>query len=361
MGATLVLLYVAEKEYWLAGVGDSRCYRYRRGGLAQLSSDHSVAFDVYKAGGITKEELRGHPDRNLLTRTLGSADFVAADIVRGPLEDDSRLLLCSDGLTKGLRDSEISGILAACADLPSACDKLLEQALARGVKDDITLILIDPGAEAALSEPRSDAPAHSEPSTAAPKAAPKHKWKALRGLRKTFKAAIGIPLPEAMPPDEALVPLLWPSEGGPEAAVIFGTPEASDRLCLTDNELDDCPEGYFFTGFWGYGYQSNAWYYARADAVSRIWLRLPYGNAYNSSDELAVEARAIREFLPRFFDFERKIREKAKFFRASQFHGGSYRLVTRDGREAFWRGDWPKGPDFEGVYRKLFGEGDGRG
>jgi protein phosphatase len=127
MAATLTLLSILEGEFHIAHVGDSRAYLFREGRLQQITHDHSVAFEQYWVGAITKEDIRNHPNQNLLTRTLGGGDLVTPDFWEGRLEPGDRFLLCSDGLTKELSDSEISLILVQRSTPDLTCQKLLER------------------------------------------------------------------------------------------------------------------------------------------------------------------------------------------------------------------------------------------
>lgn len=113
MSATLTLLYLTEDKYYFAQIGDSRGYLFRGGVLQQITHDHSMAFEQYLAGAISKEELADHPNQKLLTRCLRKGSkFAIIDVFEGELRSGDTFLLCSDGLTKKYTDDEIATFLA---------------------------------------------------------------------------------------------------------------------------------------------------------------------------------------------------------------------------------------------------------
>lgn len=133
---------------WLGHVGDSRCYRYRRGKLEQLTSDHSLVEEQVRAGQITQEQAAESPMRNLITRAIGSQATVEAEIQSHHPRPNDLYLLASDGLTHEVTDSEIVEILAAvpktqtAASLTVACEALITAANRNGGNDNITVLLV---------------------------------------------------------------------------------------------------------------------------------------------------------------------------------------------------------------------------
>jgi len=141
MGTTLSLMWRGYKYAYIAHVGDSRIYRMRSGQLEQITEDHSLVEELVRARLITREEARTHPRRNIITRALGTQgdnrpDLLAADMMPGDL-----WLLCSDGLCGMISDEEIAQTMRREKDLEKMADSLMEQALAAGGRDNITLIL----------------------------------------------------------------------------------------------------------------------------------------------------------------------------------------------------------------------------
>ena len=133
---------------WLGHVGDSRCYRRRRGRLDQLTHDHSLVEEQLRAGQITAAQAAQSPMRNLITRAIGSQATVDPDIQSHRPQPNDVYLLASDGLTHEVDDEEISEILAAIpkpptkASLTSACEALITAANRNGGNDNITVLLV---------------------------------------------------------------------------------------------------------------------------------------------------------------------------------------------------------------------------
>lgn len=143
MGTTMTALYLpGDGHGYCCHVGDSRLYLFREGKLEQLTHDHTLVADLLEQGKITEEEAFVHPQRHILLQALGVEEIVKADFFSFSLQDGDRLLLCSDGLSDMLRAAEISQLIG-CSDLEQAADKLLEQSLDNGGRDNVSLILLD--------------------------------------------------------------------------------------------------------------------------------------------------------------------------------------------------------------------------
>jgi PPM family protein phosphatase len=133
---------------WLGHVGDSRCYRRRRGRLEQLTHDHSLVEEQLRAGQITPAQAAQSPMRNLITRAVGSQATVEPEIQSHRPQPNDVYLLASDGLTHEVDDEEISEILAAIPKPPtkksltSACEALITAANRNGGNDNITVLLV---------------------------------------------------------------------------------------------------------------------------------------------------------------------------------------------------------------------------
>jgi serine/threonine protein phosphatase PrpC len=133
---------------WLGHVGDSRCYRRRRGRFEQLTHDHSLVEEQLRAGQITAAQAARSPMRNLITRAIGSQATVEADIQSHCPQPNDIYLLASDGLTHEVDDKEISEILAEIprpptkAALTAACEALITEANRNGGNDNITVLLV---------------------------------------------------------------------------------------------------------------------------------------------------------------------------------------------------------------------------
>ena len=129
----------------LGHVGDSRAYLRRGGRLKQMTRDHSLVWEMMRQGTITAEEARNHPYRNVITQAVGTDPQVTPDISTVECFPGDLWLICSDGLTEYLTDSRIEEVLGLYP-ANRAADVMLEEALAAGGKDNVTLIIaeVDP-------------------------------------------------------------------------------------------------------------------------------------------------------------------------------------------------------------------------
>ena len=143
MGTTMVGAVVTGKEVSVVNVGDSRAYLISGGAIRQLTRDHSVVEDMIEQGNITREESRHHPNKNLITRAVGTAPDVPCDTFIFDIKEGDRLLLCSDGLTNMLADDEILNESLSAESIDGCCEKLLNMALTRGAPDNITIVLLE--------------------------------------------------------------------------------------------------------------------------------------------------------------------------------------------------------------------------
>lgn len=142
MGTTLVAVLAENDLACVAHVGDSRVYLCRHAVLSQITNDHSWVNEQVRAGNLSIVEAARHPFRNVITRALGSREEVTADIKEVRVEPGDRMLLCSDGLTSMLGDSEILAVLERHPDdLDAAAASLIDSANGAGGEDNITVIL----------------------------------------------------------------------------------------------------------------------------------------------------------------------------------------------------------------------------
>lgn len=141
MGTTLVGAVVLGQKVFVANVGDSRAYLIGHGGTVQITEDHSWVEEQVRAGLLTPEQARVHPQRNLVTRALGSKASVEVDLFEGQINRGDSLLLCSDGLTGYVRDPEIEAIVRQNSP-QDAGRQLVELAKERGGRDNITVMIV---------------------------------------------------------------------------------------------------------------------------------------------------------------------------------------------------------------------------
>lgn len=142
MGTTVVVAKVEADRVCVAHIGDSRAYLWHEEQLTQLTIDHSLVAELVKSGGITEEEAKNHPQRNVLTRALGAAEPIEPEYREVPVIAGDRLLLCSDGLTVMLSDAEIAALLGAEPSPQVAADRLIAAANDRGGMDNISAIVV---------------------------------------------------------------------------------------------------------------------------------------------------------------------------------------------------------------------------
>lgn len=142
MGTTVTLAYKNNKKIFIGHVGDSRAYLFRKGNLSQITTDHSLVEELIRNGSISKEEAKNHPQRNIITRAVGTSKEIEADlIVEEKLKDDI-LLLCTDGLTNMLMEDEIKEYLLINEDMQKLCENLVMLSNEKGGFDNITVLAI---------------------------------------------------------------------------------------------------------------------------------------------------------------------------------------------------------------------------
>lgn len=142
-GATVVVASIEGATLHLAWAGDSRCYRIRGGVAELLTHDHSVVQQLVDAGLLTADAAARHPQANVITRALGVEQACEVDRRSLPIEAGDRFLLCSDGLSRSLADTD-----QLTGDLVALADRLVETALARDGSDNLSLVLLEPVAVA---------------------------------------------------------------------------------------------------------------------------------------------------------------------------------------------------------------------
>ena len=142
-GCTVVVLLAVDAHFACLWAGDSRLYRLRAGHLDQLTRDHSLVQELIDQGQLTPEAARTHPWRNRITRAVGIGDRLELDAMQDRLLPGDRFLLCTDGLTGELEDTDIASTLASAAPEPAA-NALIALALERGGRDNITFVIVEP-------------------------------------------------------------------------------------------------------------------------------------------------------------------------------------------------------------------------
>lgn len=148
MGTTLTAVYVeADTVYW-SHVGDSRLYLFQKDNMLQITSDHSLVWELFLNGNITREEMQTHPQRNMLTRAVGTSPDIKIDSGVFQWKPGDHILLCTDGLTNMLSEQDILQILSvngAAVESQKVVDNLIDKANAAGGMDNITAIWLQYG------------------------------------------------------------------------------------------------------------------------------------------------------------------------------------------------------------------------
>lgn len=143
MGTTCTAAMLEGERLVIVQVGDSRAYLLHQGKLQQLTRDHSLMADMIEAGQLTPEEARTHPQRSVITKALGSDIHLHPDIYEINVETGDRLLVCSDGLSGMVRDEDIERTLCRVQDPQRCASQLVNEAIANGGHDNVTVIVAD--------------------------------------------------------------------------------------------------------------------------------------------------------------------------------------------------------------------------
>ena len=141
MGTTLIIVYIKEGCLYYAHVGDSRLYICRQGILRQITTDHSLVVEMLKKGLITDAEAEHHPNKNVIMRAIGAQDDVEVDTGYIKIEKDDIILLCTDGLTNMLSDTNLQAVLSTSKDMELMAEELIAAANNAGGLDNVTLVL----------------------------------------------------------------------------------------------------------------------------------------------------------------------------------------------------------------------------
>ncbi|WP_182867913.1 protein phosphatase 2C domain-containing protein [Rhodopirellula sp. JC639] len=143
MGTTLTLLVVVENKGVMAHVGDSRLYLLRQAEVHQLSSDHTLANELFLSGDLTRDEANDSRYRHVLTRSIGPHEYVDVDTLLFDLIPGDRLLLCSDGLSNYFGSSSCVAKMMSKPDIIQQPDTLVDFAKQSGGADNITAIVVE--------------------------------------------------------------------------------------------------------------------------------------------------------------------------------------------------------------------------
>ena len=142
MGTTLVAVFLQGSAAYIINVGDSRCYYLSEGEVSQVTEDHSVVGLMVARGQISEEEARTHPNKNLITRAVGTEPDVECDCFYLGLDQGEYLLLCSDGLSNMVSRPEMLFEIPHGENGTQCCQRLIDIAKNRGAPDNVTVVLM---------------------------------------------------------------------------------------------------------------------------------------------------------------------------------------------------------------------------
>lgn len=141
-GSTVVALLISDRRFGLLWAGDSRAYVLRKGELIQLSVDHTQVQEMIDAGDLTPADAVDHPMGHILVRAVGAEKTIALDAIIDDIAAGDVFLLCSDGLTEVISDSEITGFLSH-GTAASIADALIAESIDRGAPDNVTVCVVN--------------------------------------------------------------------------------------------------------------------------------------------------------------------------------------------------------------------------
>ncbi|SIS62333.1 Stp1/IreP family PP2C-type Ser/Thr phosphatase [Salimicrobium salexigens] len=142
MGTTVVAAVCTPHMIGIVNVGDSRCYIADVNGFHQATSDHSLVNEMVRAGRISEEEAEDHPRKNILTQAIGTEKNISPDLYFPSTEGETRILLCSDGLTDKVSDPELSKLQDFSEQDEGLVQHWIDLANERGGEDNISLAVI---------------------------------------------------------------------------------------------------------------------------------------------------------------------------------------------------------------------------
>lgn len=143
MGTTLVVASILDNILFVENVGDSRLYIIRDKEIIQITVDHTYVMEMLKSGNLTEEEIFNHPNKNIITRAIGTQQYVEVDSFEIEIKKDDIIIMCSDGLNSMLKDNEILEITLKGNTLDEIAQFLLKSANQKGGLDNISIIVIN--------------------------------------------------------------------------------------------------------------------------------------------------------------------------------------------------------------------------
>ncbi len=152
MATTIAMAAVKGNRAIVAHVGDSRVYRCDARGLIRLTEDHSEVNEAVRQGWMTAEQAESHPRRNVISRAVGADSEVEPEIIEIEVDETTTLFLCSDGITRHIRDEQIERLLRSGNHPQTICDTMKQLCYNEGAEDNLTAIIIDFGERSYVDE-----------------------------------------------------------------------------------------------------------------------------------------------------------------------------------------------------------------
>ncbi len=140
MGTTLTACLIKGSDMVIANVGDSRCYIIKDKAISLVTKDHSLVQQLLDEGSITESEADNHPNRNIITRALGTNSTVDVDVIKMDIKGIEKIILCTDGLSNLVNEQELYDFVMNKDD---CCAELIELSKSRGTKDNISVIVFE--------------------------------------------------------------------------------------------------------------------------------------------------------------------------------------------------------------------------
>ncbi|MBO5386773.1 MAG: Stp1/IreP family PP2C-type Ser/Thr phosphatase [Lachnospiraceae bacterium] len=141
MGTTMVAAVAMDDKLYVANVGDSRLYVVNNE-IRQITMDHSLVEEMIRSGELERKKGRNHPEKNIITKAMGSRDEVIPDFFEIDMEPGDKYVICSDGLSNMVEDDEIRDIVVDYADIKDATKALVDRANYYGGSDNISVVLV---------------------------------------------------------------------------------------------------------------------------------------------------------------------------------------------------------------------------
>lgn len=141
MGTTMVAAVALDGKLYVANIGDSRLYSIDND-IKQITMDHSLVEEMIRSGELERKKGRNHPEKNIITKAMGSKEEVIPDFFEVDIHSGEKFLLCSDGLSNMVEDDEIRDIVVDNVRLEDTAQALIDRANYYGGTDNISVVII---------------------------------------------------------------------------------------------------------------------------------------------------------------------------------------------------------------------------